>query len=741
MTANPDFDLTGVPSARMAGDRRDRRPNHAVLARRTLAALRLQMAAAVLIPAVLLIAAALESRQDILATAADRVERIAAAVDEHAQKVIESDRLILDRVRDLLAGGWTRGGAIDEAAVHATLAGMVTGIPQIQTLWVWDAQGRPVVSSRFYPMAGRPGISDRHFYDPLRAGQMELVTPPFEGRISGQRVFNLARRLSRPDGGLAGIAAVSMYPAYFDEFYRRVTQDDPDTAVLLIDRAGTVIAGRPMVAEGTRVDPACAGPHAGWRPSPLDGRERLTACRLVANAPLAVLVGVDRAQLDGQWHRRLALLTLLALPTMGALCAATALSMRRAQRERQAAQALAAAETRRENAESALLRTQRLQALDQITGGIVHDFANLLMSVRSGAEILRRRPHTEPQREIIDAMLQSICWGERLTHNLRTFVRRPRLHLDLLRLADRAVDITDLLHPALRGDIQLVIDLPADVWPLRVDRTEFDLALLNIAVNARDAMPRGGLLRVVAANVHIPAGGPESDRTGGLIGDFVRLSATDTGGGIPPEILDQVFDPFFTTKQGGQSTGLGLAQVQGFARQAGGAAMVDSTDAALVDASSAGTTLTLYLPRAEEEAGSDGLSTDDGPVPLDGSGRHILMVEDNPDVAKVVRHMLEEAGFHVLAAVTADTAQSLLLERPDICLVLSDIVLPGGRNGLELAQDVRRLSPGLPILLVSGYGDRLAEAESQGYTILPKPLDDRRLRLAIRRCLAPAAAG
>ncbi|ASG22125.1 hybrid sensor histidine kinase/response regulator [Nitrospirillum viridazoti] len=734
----------------------------------TIAALRLQILAAVLIPLALLAAAGLESRRDIVAQAGDRVERIAAAVDEHAQKLIESDRLILDRVRDLDPAHLDLARPRGADQVGAALAGMVAGIPQIQALWLWDAQGRPLAASRHTPAAGRPDITDSPAYGQLRAGQTEMLIPPSDSLAAGsgtsddQRVFSLARRLSHPDGSLAGIAAVSMSLAYFNDFYRRVTQDDPATTVMLLNREGMIMAGRPVAADGARVDPTCPGLHAAWSAAGLagtpddgsreadppdagaanEGRQRLTACRLIANAPLTVMVSVDRAQLDRQWHRRLGWLALLALPVMGALCATTLLAMRRARRERLAAQALRAAETRREQAEGALLRTQRLQALDQITGGIIHDFANLLMTVRSGAEVLCRRPHTEPQREVLDAMLQAIAWGERLTHNLRTFSRRPRLHLDLVQLSDMGNDIADLLRPALRGDIRLEAALPPSLWPLRMDRTEFDLALLNLAVNARDAMPRGGVLRLAAANVHIDPASHESERTGGLMGDFVRLTVCDTGSGIPPDILDRVFDPFFTTKRDGKSTGLGLAQVHGLARQSGGAALADSLNAAVPNSAAAGTTITLYLPRAEEDAAAAGTGTvpangvaANGVPVVAGNGRQILLVEDNPTVAKVMRDMVEALGFRVLAATTADAAQSLLADRPDISLMVSDIVLPGGRNGLELAQAVRHLHPGLPVLLVSGYGDRVAEAESLGFAIVPKPLDSTQLRQAMSRCL------
>ncbi|TWB45741.1 two-component system NtrC family sensor kinase [Nitrospirillum pindoramense] len=720
-----------------------------------MAALRLQMAAAVLIPLGVLAAAASQSWKDITAQAGDRVERIASLADERAQRTVESDRLVLDRMRDLLVPTRPAGGAVppapDTRELGRALAGMVADTPSIRALWLWDADGRTLAASR-PPTADGADIAGTTLHSQLSAGQAEVLVPPGQEPVKGtaapsgvgafsQRAFTLVRRLSRADGSLAGIAAVSMSPVHFDDFFRRATRDDPATAVALLSRDGRVMAGGPVPAGDARADTSCPGAAAVWRISPLDGRERLTACRMVANAPLVVMVGVDRSQVEAAWHQRLGWLTLLTLPVMGIFCGTTLLAMRRARRERRAAKALRGAEARREQAESALLRTQRLQALDQITGGIIHDFANLLMTVRSGAEILCHRPHTEPQREVLDAMLQAITWGERLTRNLRTFSRRPQANLDPVRLSDMADDIAELLRPALRGDIQLATDLPPRLWPLRLDRTEFDLALLNLAVNARDAMPRGGTLRLAAANVHIAPATRESERTGGLMGDFVRLTISDTGDGIPADILDRVFDPFFTTKQDGRSTGLGLAQVQSMVGQAGGAALADSLSARVPGAAAGGTTITLYLPRSDEdEDGQDaaaGRSPTDEVPDIDGNGRQVLLVEDNPAVCKVMQHMVEGLGFAVQATATADAAQVLLTERPDISLVLCDIVLPGGRDGLALAQGVRHMHPGLPILLVSGYGDKVAEAESLGFVIVAKPLDSTHLRQALARCLAP----
>jgi CheY-like chemotaxis protein len=282
-----------------------------------------------------------------------------------------------------------------------------------------------------------------------------------------------------------------------------------------------------------------------------------------------------------------------------------------------------------------------------------------------------------------------------------------------------------MLRRSTRGDIRIVADFAADLWPFECDAAEFELALMNLCVNARDAMPSGGLVRVHAVN--LPSGiAPDADTAGNRVGglappadgapfcDHVRISVTDTGTGIAPDVLVKVFEPFFTTKEVGKGTGLGLSQVYGFAQQAQGAAEINSTVGT-------GTTVSIILPRAiaatdaetpERKAANDAIAAGTGTV---------LLVEDDEDVAIAVMTILSMIGYKAQHVPNAGTALALLIGGERFDLMLSDIVMPGGMNGFELAQKVRQHFPWLPILLSTGYAKPAAEVHQAGFDIIAKP--------------------
>jgi two-component system NtrC family sensor kinase len=261
-------------------------------------------------------------------------------------------------------------------------------------------------------------------------------------------------------------------------------------------------------------------------------------------------------------------------------------------------------------------------------------------------------------------------------------------------------------------------DFPPTLWPVEVDETEFELALLNIAVNARDAMPNGGTFRVSARNVSFPFAA-----VNGLVGDFVALSLSDTGTGIAPDLLPRLFEPFFTTKTADKGSGLGLAQVHGFAHQAGGTVTVTSEVGR-------GTTITLYLRRSLAPATAVRSSAE--PKAAGGHGL-ILMVEDNAEVASVTAAILETMGYAVTRAT--DAAEALaMLDAQRFDLMFSDIVMPGAMNGHQLAQSVRPRFPTLPILLTSGYSE-IAEGAASEFVILKKPFDAASLQQAVRTAM------
>ena len=377
-----------------------------------------------------------------------------------------------------------------------------------------------------------------------------------------------------------------------------------------------------------------------------------------------------------------------------------------------------------QRAHQQLAQSQKLEALGKLTGGVAHDFNNLLMVVSGQAQLLRKKVGDDPRAiRALDAIETSARRGEELTRHLLSFSRRQRLTPTAFSLSERASALNEVLGAAVKASVRLEIALPNDLWPVRVDAGEFEVALLNLAVNARDAMPGGGSLTVAARNITLDGAGP-----GALEGDFVAVSLQDTGAGIAPDILPQVFDPFFTTKDVDKGTGLGLSQVFGFAQQSGGRVDVHSE-------LGAGTRFTIYLPRSDHAPLPE---VDDGPLPAPASIR-ILLVEDNPEVAEVVARMLEELG-HEVRQVGNGAAALRALESGDAPdLIFSDIVMAGDPDGLGMARQARKAFPDVPILLATGYSEAAARIGDE-FPILRKPYKLADLNRAIAERLANRGA-
>jgi signal transduction histidine kinase/CheY-like chemotaxis protein len=379
----------------------------------------------------------------------------------------------------------------------------------------------------------------------------------------------------------------------------------------------------------------------------------------------------------------------------------------------------------RRHAEAALSRMQRLESLGQLTGGVAHDFNNLLSVITGTAALLRSKPK-EDHPKLLDAIERAAARGASLTHQLLSFGRRQIVNPLTIDLARRLPKLADTWQRVLRGDIQVKAKVAPDVWPIRTDAGELELALMNLAINARDAMPNGGRFDVEARNVTLAA----TDRPG-LSGDFVEIKVTDSGHGIPPGVLERIFEPFFTTKGDGQGSGLGLSQVYGFVRQGGGAVTVDS-------APGQGTTVSLYLPRAAaEESRTAATAAPTAETELRG---RVLLVEDDTMVAEVTASLIEDLGCAVVIAGTAEEALAII-RRTQVDVVVSDVLLRSGPNGLALARDLRRSHPDVPVLLMSGYAAASAPAAAEeGFKILSKPVAQDRLRQELAALLPRSAA-
>jgi signal transduction histidine kinase/ActR/RegA family two-component response regulator len=381
----------------------------------------------------------------------------------------------------------------------------------------------------------------------------------------------------------------------------------------------------------------------------------------------------------------------------------------------------------RARVEETLRQAQKIEAIGQLTGGIAHDFNNLLMVISGGLEMLRRPASPERRQRLMEGMQQAAQRGAALTKQLLAFSRRQELKPEPIDLARQIGGMRELLNRSLRGDVQVALDFPNDLWTVEVDAGELELVILNLAVNARDAMPTGGVITVRAQNC--PALHDEQ-----LCGDFVRLSVSDTGTGMTPEVVSRVFEPFYTTKDIGKGSGLGLAQVHGFASQSHGAVRIDTVVGR-------GTTISLYLPRSDKVP-RDQHSHNDSPAarPDEPTEGHVLLVEDDNEVAKLACEMLEQLGFEVFWVASAKEALGALSDGRSIDIVFSDIMMPGGMSGIELAHEIHSRRRELPVLLTSGYVEAARrDAEVEGVVILPKPYGLDQLSAALRKVMRQAA--
>ncbi|WP_270936174.1 PAS domain-containing hybrid sensor histidine kinase/response regulator [Falsiroseomonas oryzae] len=391
-------------------------------------------------------------------------------------------------------------------------------------------------------------------------------------------------------------------------------------------------------------------------------------------------------------------------------------------------------ETRmREQAQAREFQTLKLEALGQLTGGVAHDFNNLLSVVMSGAALLRKDQDAIRRGRLMDAIEQAARRGADLTRRLLTFARRQALHPAPLDLRAWLAEMHALLAGSLPGGIAIAIEAHDDLWPVLVDAGELELALLNLAANARDAMPDGGMLRLAAANAALdPLADPD-----GLGGDFVRLTLADSGKGMPAEVLAHAFEPFFSTKAVGRGSGLGLAQVYGFARQSGGAARIASIPGH-------GTAVTLLLPRATRGGAATlpaGNPVPDGQPGSDGAALHILLVEDDDDVAALTMEMLRHLGHIVARVATGPAALAALADGTPADLVLTDVLMPGGQDGFDLARCLAAERPSLPVLLCSGYGGAPPRVAAARLPLLRKPFTLGDLRRALLQAQAARGAG
>jgi len=693
--------------------------------------LRLGIVAALVLPTASFVLAAWSGYRDAFSEARARLDRSVRVGVEHAARVIETNQVITRQVLEAIGGDDDAGIRRRERTLHEQFQRVSAGVAQIQSIWIWDASGRALVSNRFYPAPRTLDVSDREYFQFHKNGRGDwYFSRRLISRVTGEPFFDVTHRRQRGDGSFAGAVSVSMYPSHFVEFYAGLARSEPGLALVLFRADGAIVARWPMPPPSMSTLPAtsplmravASGAQEGEVDlvSAVDGQDRLVSFRKLGEYPIYVAGGIERRAVLSAWYRDVALLAAFAFPTSLGLAYVSFVALRRVRREFEVAQRLKDETEQRLRAEEALRQAQKLEAMGRLTGGVAHDFNNLLMVVSNNLYLLKRLQPQLADSAQVAAISRAISSGENLTRQLLSFSRRQALRPEVIRLQDNFPLLLAMIRPALGRGIEVGGNVAPDVLPVEVDPSELQLAIINLTVNAKDAMPRGGQLTITARNL-VPGEAPE------LEGDYVVVSVTDTGEGIDPELLEKVFEPFFTTKPPGKGTGLGLSQVYALCVQAGGTARVQSRPGA-------GTTVLLYLraadsvrmPKPADEAPTAG--------PLDC---RVLLVEDNQALADATRPILEALGCSVRHVPSADQALEIVRrEAGDYDVVLSDIVMPGTMDGLALAREVLRGHSDLQIILMTGYAAQLHNATQLKVDVLPKPCSPQMLQTALARAMA-----
>jgi PAS domain S-box-containing protein len=381
--------------------------------------------------------------------------------------------------------------------------------------------------------------------------------------------------------------------------------------------------------------------------------------------------------------------------------------------------------TERKQLEDQLIHAQKLDAIGKLTGGVAHDFNNLLASIISGLSLIQKKTKLGPDAQrVLDMTQHAALQGAELVARMLTFSRRQRLSPAALKLGEVAMTLDSLLTPLLGGLIKIRWQFDGDVWPAYADSGQFEVAIMNLAINARDAMPAGGTITVRGTNKVVHATEPDLDP-----GEYVVVRVEDTGKGIPPEIIDRVLEPFFTTKDVGRGTGLGLSIVYGFARQSGGTLRIYSE----VDR---GTTMELWLPRAAEEAPASSPVADEAAQPrVDVSVRplRVLLVDDSADLRELTGLLLADSGFAVECANGGPSALALMEQHPEkYDVIVTDFAMPVV-SGTELVRLARNIRSDWPCVIVTGYADKLAITDRPAdVPVLFKPFEHSELIKALR---------
>jgi signal transduction histidine kinase/ActR/RegA family two-component response regulator len=703
--------------------------------------------ASIVLPALVLVGGGWLAWRGTLHDATANLQSDLAVSQEQATKVLDTHMLLSGRVNDIVGDLSSEAMIADEQALHDRLAAMIARFPQVAAIVVVGRSGEALAASSRYPVNRDVNFSDRPYFRGLR----DLHLPFFIGgvvfgRLTGEEVFTVATPLGNDPGRFSGVILVGVSPQYFSSFDREMFGGSTDYSASLINQEGTLLAhypenvhsGSDPVHDKVLADAIARAPQAGLvrGPSAIDGTDNLIAYRRLATYPVYIAVGRSWSSIVQEWRGLMATHLVFGIPATLGLFALSFLAMRQGRRQSETLGSLQAEVQRRELAEEALRQSQKMEAVGRLTGGIAHDFNNHLTVISSNIELLQRRlpPGSSTLVRLSEAAMTGVQRAATLTHRLLAFSRQQPLEPEALDVGHLVSNLSELLHRTLGESVAVETGPGGGLGLTRVDANQLENALLNLAVNARDAMPNGGRLIIETANAHLDSAYAASHAEV-TAGDYVMLAVTDTGTGMTPEVVSKAFEPFFTTKPLGRGTGLGLSMVYGFVKQSGGHLKIESEPGK-------GSTVRIYLPRFIREE-SKAPPAYAARREARASGETILVVEDDESVRRSSVEALREMGYEVLEAADAMEGVRLIVDRGGIDLLFTDVGLPGGVNGRALADAARSARPGMRVLFTTGY-TRNAILENgtleRGVHFIAKPFNLGALAAKIREVLdAPPA--
>jgi signal transduction histidine kinase/CheY-like chemotaxis protein len=670
--------------------------------------------------------AALWYRHDqAIQTAQRRADNLALILSEHFRRSVDA----IDATLTQLALHSQRiGGATAPADLWTpVLTAAFSGLPGVGSLTVADATG--TITAATIPALVGQSRADFFLFRQLASNpQSGLVADkPFKALTDGRLLIPLGRRLVSTAGKFDGVVVATLEPGRLRGFYQSVNVG-PNGIIMVLHPTGLILFQEPSrsdpIGQPAGDNPLFraqrAKPDRGILRGPLEsgGDNYISSYRSLAAPPVIIAVALAESSVLTPWRGEVIIVSSITVG-MGLALLFAAFVIAREIRARIAA-------------EQQLQQSQKMEAVGQLTGGVAHDFNNILTVIMGTIELLEEGVADRPELAAVARMIDEAAGrGAELTSRLLAFARKQPLQPRPTDINALVLEADKMLRPALGETVDIVTKLDSRASPALVDPSQLANALLNLAINARDAMPDGGKLTLETGNVILDEAYAES-QSEVAPGPYVMIAVSDTGTGIPAELIDHVFEPFFTTKGVGRGTGLGLSMVYGFVKQSNGHIKVYSEVGN-------GTTIKIYLPRAAADAGERPAPTET----VKGGRERILVVEDDTLVRSQVSAQLEGLGYAIRTAPDALAALALLESGAAFDLLFTDVILPRGMNGRELADEALKRRPSLKVLYTSGYSENAVVHHGRldpGVLLLAKPYRKEDLARMIRRALDAGAA-